>query len=68
MKAKGVMPVGPSGGPANVAVQRPTVNIKEAENLGEQAVATTHARQDFTFAKHGTFGKPNRHMIQDMFE
>lgn len=42
----------------NVAVQRPTVNIKEAENVGEaaQAVVPGTAAQPLRFSKHGTFG------------
>lgn len=39
----------------NVAVQRPTVNIKEAENLGEQAAAAVHSQQP-SFSKHASFG------------
>lgn len=62
MKAKGLLPVGPSGEKVNLAVQRQTVNVKQAENLGEQAVAAAnHANDGMVFAKHGTFGpKVNR--------
>jgi hypothetical protein len=48
---------GTDAGKINVAVQRPTVNLREAENLGEQFAAETRANQKpFTFSKHGTFG------------
>jgi hypothetical protein len=55
MKRSGQFPLGGTGGPINVAVQRPTVNIKEAENVGEQAAAAVH-EEPVTFSKHGTFG------------
>lgn len=41
--------------PMNVAVQRPTVNVKEAENVGEQAAAVVKP-EGFRFYSHGTFG------------
>ena len=43
--------------PINVAVQRPTVNLREAENLGEQIGAETRANQaPVRLSKHGKFG------------
>lgn len=58
MKAKMGLPLGPSGGETNVAVQRPTVNVKEAENAGEQARAAARPIENppVRFSKHGTFG------------
>lgn len=46
----------------NVAVQRPNVNLREAENVGEQASAAVAplAPPQPVFAKHGTlFSKPH---------
>ncbi len=40
----------------NIAVQRPTTNLKEAENVGEQAQAAVPMTPRVTFSKHGTFG------------
>lgn len=58
MKQPGMLPLGKDT-PINVAVQRPTVNIREAENLGEQVAAETRANQKpVTFSKHGTFAAP----------
>jgi hypothetical protein len=46
----------------NVAVQRPTVNLREAENVGEQAAAAARVNEPpFRFSKHGTFGKTVTH-------
>jgi hypothetical protein len=52
--------------PMNVAVQRPTVNIKEAENVGEAAAKVAEPRKaqwpsavdpkKFRLFRHGTFG------------
>lgn len=42
----------------NLAVKRPTVNVKEAENQGEEANALARhfsADQQTRFSKHGTF-------------
>jgi hypothetical protein len=48
---------GNDAGKINVAVQRPTVNIREAENVGEQLAAETRENQpQVRFSKHGTFG------------
>lgn len=54
------MSIGPSREKINVALQRPTVNVKEAENAGEQAVAAARHAADpqVKFARHGTFGPP----------
>jgi len=48
----GVMPLGKDT-PFNVAVQRPTVNIKEAENVAEEAAAVVKP-EGFRFYAHGT--------------
>jgi hypothetical protein len=60
MPAPTPFPVGLPSGRVNVAVQRPTVNVKEAENVGEQlAAAVNHAKEvpdGPRFSKHGTFG------------
>lgn len=51
------VPFGPQDGARfNIAVQRPTVNIKEAENVGEQAQAAAHITPRVSFSKHATFG------------
>lgn len=68
MKNKGTLPLGPSGPPVNVAVQRPTVNVKEAENLGEQAKAVSGHPAGTVFAKHGTFGPPVNHGIDSLWK
>lgn len=59
MKAQGMIPPMAAGGPINVAVQRPTVNVKEAENVGEQLaaeVAHLKGQPNLLFSKHATFG------------
>lgn len=57
MKAIGPFTAGEDAGRINVAVQRPTVNLREAENLGEQLAAETRRNQEpVTFSKHATFG------------
>lgn len=54
-----VSPFGPQdGAKINVAVQRPTVNLKEAENAGEQAQAASRIKPRVAFSKHATFGPP----------
>jgi hypothetical protein len=57
MKSQGAMglPLGRDT-KINVALQRPTVNIKEAENVGEQAAAVAHTNPSPSFSKHATFG------------
>lgn len=44
--------------PVNVAVQRPTVNLRESENVNEQAAAVANRNnpEGFRFSKHGTLG------------
>ncbi len=57
MKAQGPFAAGNDAGKIDVALQRPTVNLREAENVGEQLAAETRRNQaPFTFSKHGTFG------------
>lgn len=62
MKLSGQFLAGIPSGPVNVAVQRPTVNIKEAENVGAQLAATVeHAKaipDQPRFSRHATFGPP----------
>lgn len=48
--------------PVNVAVKRPTVNLKESENVGEQAAAAVRQKRP-VFAKHGTYW-PSPHPIE----
>ena len=58
-RAAGNFPLGGRGtGPINVAVQRPTTNLREAENLGEEAQAAAHTNTEtgFRFSRHGTLG------------
>ncbi len=57
MKAPSPFAAGTDAGRVNVAIQRPTVNLREAENVGEQLAAETRRNQEpFRFSKHGTFG------------
>ena len=60
MKAPTEFPAGLPSGKVNLAVQRPTVNIKEAKNQSEQAAAIVNRAKALpetpTFSKHGTFG------------
>jgi len=52
----------------NVAVQRPNVNVREAENLGEQAAAEIrhNYEPDVRFSKHGTtYSRPGH--LDSMF-
>ena len=58
MKSAGQFPVGLPSGKENVAVQRPTVNLREAENVGAEmaSVAQRSAATGNTFSKHATFG------------
>ncbi len=52
----------------DVALQRPTVNLKEAENTGEQAEAATRAAQPAVrFSKHGTLGGNPAHPVESLF-
>ena len=69
MKAKLGLPLGPTGDKINVAVQRPTVNVKESENLGEEAkAAARHSGEGLRFAKHGTFGPPAKQGIDSLWK
>ena len=66
MKSTPQLPIGREK--VNVAVQRPTVNIKEAENLGEQAVASSMAKPEpVRFSKHGVFGPSPVHPVENMW-
>lgn len=60
MKAPSQFPAGLPSGKFNVAVQRPTVNVKEAENVGEQLEAVANRAKQIPdgprFSKHATFG------------
>jgi hypothetical protein len=50
---------GKDSGPINVALQRPTVNVKEAENQGEEAAAAGRVNlPPVRLSKHATFGPP----------
>jgi len=52
----------------NVALMRPTVNVKEAENVAEQAEAVAHtAPSPVKFSKHGAFGPNPAHPVMDLF-
>lgn len=55
-KPHGAFPLAQQSGPINVALQRPTVNLKEAENVAEEAAATAHSEPSLTLSKHATFG------------
>ena len=48
---------GGQGGPINLAVQRPTVNLKESENVAEQAAAAARNAGPVRLSKHATFGQ-----------
>jgi len=53
----------------NVALQRPTVNLKEAENLGEEATAAgSRPQPGVRFSRHGTFGPPVNHAIENLWD
>jgi hypothetical protein len=58
MKQAGQFSAGLPSGKVNVAVQRPTVNLREAENVGAEtaAVAQRAAASGNMFSKHATFG------------
>jgi hypothetical protein len=54
----------------NIAVKRPSVNIKEAENQGEEANALAQRfKQDsgVRFSKHATFGPSTPHPLEQAF-
>jgi hypothetical protein len=57
MKVPAPFAAGNDAGKINVAVQRPTVNLREAENVGEELAAENRRNQGpQTFSRHGTFG------------
>ena len=57
MRTPSPFAAGNDAGRINVAVQRPTVNIREAENLGEQLAGETRRNEPpMRFSRHGTFG------------
>jgi hypothetical protein len=67
-KPQGNFPLGKSE-KIDVALMRPTVNLKEAENQGEQAEAAARTTAPpVKFAKHGAFpgGNP-AHSVMDLF-
>jgi hypothetical protein len=43
-KVAGQFPLGPANEKVNIAVQRPTVNVREAENIGEQMAAANRQK------------------------
>lgn len=51
-----------NAGPINVAVQRPTVNLKESENVAEEARAVVNPKPLPTFSKHATFYSTPHHI------
>lgn len=62
-------PFNPGREKTNVAVQRSFPNLKEAENLGEQATASaTRPQPGVRFSKHGAFGPPQSHAIGDLWD
>jgi hypothetical protein len=72
VKLKTNIPIGRSE-KFNVAVQRPTVNLKEAENVGEQIQGDVakYKQSPYTFSKHGTFNEDAaflKHPIERAFE
>jgi hypothetical protein len=67
MKAAGNFPIGKSI-KQNVALQRPSVDLKAAENAGEQAVALTRKSQPpAALSKFNKIGPPRSHAVMDMF-
>jgi len=70
MKARVGIPIGPTGDKINVAVQRPTVNVKEAENLGEESVSAARraGNEGVRFSKHGTFGPATNHGLDGLWK
>lgn len=56
MKLVGQLPLGRGAQPINVGVQRPSVNLRQAENSLIQAQSVTGMTPMPTFSKHGTFG------------
>lgn len=69
MKQLGVLPMGKNT-PVNVGVQRSSVDLKEAENVGEQAksIADRYSNQQFQNSKHGLFKKTAEdHPVESMW-
>ena len=65
MSKAGQFPLGLAGSEKiNVAVQRPNVNVREAENVGEQMAAVTHQAQPNKFTKSG-WGGGHVHSLWD---
>ena len=59
MKAPAVGPLaaGENSGRINPSIQRPTANVREAENLGEHLAGETRKNQEpIRLSKHATFG------------
>ena len=58
MKLIGPFMPGNDAGRINIAVQRPSVNLREAENVGEEMAAEVARDQTPTnlLSKHATFG------------
>lgn len=57
MKAPAPFAAGNDAGRVNVAVQRPTVNLREAENVGEElAAANRRNLPPVIFGRHASFG------------
>jgi hypothetical protein len=64
-------PLGGRGtGPIDIALQRPSVNLKEAENQSEQAQAIAQRTngEGFRFSRHGTLGPPMPTAIEKAWE
>jgi hypothetical protein len=68
LKAAGTLPIKADN--INLAVKRPSANIKEAENAGEQAnAAAARYTQGMRFSKHGTFAQPaGTHPLEQSFK
>ncbi len=67
MKAPGNFPLGKSQ-KINVALQRPSVNLKEAENAGAQAMALTRKSQPpAPISKLNKIGPTPGHAVMDMW-
>lgn len=68
-KPSGMLPAAKDT-PINLGVQRSSTNLKEAENLGEEAkaVADRYSNQQFQNSKHGLFKKTaDDHPIESMW-
>ena len=61
------IPIGPSDGRINIAVQRPNINVREAENQNEEANAAAGSLKGpsgVTYSRHGTFGPPKPNPLE----